>query len=143
MQRKNVMDFWNSLWNIVVVFFMAFIFISALFALISIIGDLFRDKELSGWLKALWLIFLVFVPLITALIYLIARGEGMSQRAEQQYRESQDAAASYVREIANSATAPSPTAEIERAQALLAAGTITQAEFEAIKAKALDWVAAR
>ena len=137
------MDFWNSLWNIVVVFFMAFIFISALFALISIIGDLFRDKELSGWLKALWLIFLVFVPLITALIYLIARGEGMSQRAEQQYRASQDAAASYVREMANSATAPSPTAEIERAQALLAAGTITQAEFEAIKAKALDWVAAR
>lgn len=129
------MSFWDSLWNIIVVFFFAFIFIGAFFALVTIVSDLFRDKKLNGWWKAVWLVFLIFVPLVTSLVYLIARGSGMAERSDQAYRKSQEAAEEYIRNAAGSSTSPSD--EIAKAQALLAAGTITQAEFETLKAHAL------
>ncbi len=125
--------FWGSIGDLIWWFLWAFIFVSYLFALFAIIGDLFRDDKLSGWWKAIWIIFLIFLPLLTALVYLIARGKGMGERSAaqaQQYRAAQD---QYIKQVAGS----SPTEEIAKAKELLDSGTITQAEFDALKAKAL------
>jgi hypothetical protein len=123
----------ETFWNVIVVFFWAFVFIAALVTLITIISDLFRDKALSGWKKAVWLIFLVFVPLLTALIYLIARGDGMADRNAKQVLQSQRAADDYIRSVAGA----SPAEEIAKAKQLLDSGAITAEEFNGIKAKAL------
>lgn len=131
------MNLWETLGNLIWVFFVAFVFIGAFVALVTIVSDLFRDKELNGWWKAVWLIFLVFVPLITSLVYLVARGAGMAKRSDRDARKSQEAAEEYIRSIAGAPAAASPSDEIAKAQALLAAGTITQAEYEVLKAQAL------
>ena len=68
------MDFWENFWSIIWWFVWVFAFTTYLIAVFMIIGDIFRDNSLNGWLKAVWLIFLIFVPFLTALIYLIARG---------------------------------------------------------------------
>lgn len=122
-----------NFWEIVGLFFWSFCFVAYLFALFAIIGDLFRDRELNGWLKAIWIIFLIFVPFLTALIYLIARGNGMAQRSMRESRQMQQATDTYIRQVAGS----SPADEIAKAKTLLDSGTITPAEFAAIKARAL------
>ncbi len=130
------MDFWNNFWNIIWIFFWSFAFVAYLFALFAIIGDLFRDHKLNGWWKALWIIFLVFVPFLTALVYLIARGSGMAERSQREARQVQAATDSYIQQVAGSPS--SPADEIAKAKALLDAGTITQAEFDHIKSRALS-----
>jgi len=128
--------FWGSFWDLIWWFLWAFIFVAYLMALFSIIGDLFRDHQLSGWWKAVWIFFLIFFPIITALVYLIARGGGMAERSARdarQYREAQDA---YIKSVAG--TSASPSEEIAKAKRLLDDGTITPAEYEALKAKALS-----
>jgi len=125
-------DFWSSIWDAIWWFLTIFIFIAYLMALFSIISDLFRDHKLNGWFKAIWFIFLIFFPIITALVYLIARGRGMSERAMAQAKQVQDAQESYIRQVAGG-----PAAEIQAAQQLLNSGAINQAEFDALKAKAL------
>lgn len=125
--------FWGSFWDLIWWFLWAFIFVAYLFALFAIIADLFRDEELSGIGKAVWLIFLLFVPLLTALVYLIVRGDGMTKRGVQQAREQQAATDEYIRSVATS----SPSEEIAKAKALLDAGTITADEYAALKTKAL------
>ncbi len=132
-ERLNVPDFFVNLGSIIWYTLTIIIFISYLFALFAIIGDLFRDRELSGGLKAVWIFFLVFFPFITALVYLIARGGGMASRAEAQVRQSKAATEDYIRSVAGS-----PADEIARAKALLDAGTITTEEYAALKAKALS-----
>jgi hypothetical protein len=127
------MSIWDSFWAIIWWFFWAFVFISYLMVLFNIVADLFRDHALNGWLKALWIIFLVFVPFLTALVYLIARGKGMGERAASSMQAQQHAADSYIRSVAGS----SPSDEIDKAAKLLASGTITEAEFASIKARAL------
>ncbi|UOQ87626.1 SHOCT domain-containing protein [Agromyces endophyticus] len=128
------MNFWNNFWDLIWWFFWAFAFIAYLFALFAIIGDLFRDHKLNGWWKAVWIIFLIFVPFLTALIYLIARGRGMAERSARDAQAAQDAADAYIRQTAGASSASD---EIAKAKALLDAGTITQAEYDALKAKAL------
>ncbi len=123
------MSFWSNLWNIVWLFFWSFAFIAYLFALFSIISDLFRDHKLNGWWKALWILFLIFVPFLTALVYLIARGPGMAERSQRQAKQAQEAADSYIRQVAQS----SPADEIAKAKALLDSGAITQEEYAHIK----------
>jgi hypothetical protein len=126
-----VMDFWSF----VAWFFWIFVFTAYLMVLFSIIGDLFRDDSTNGWVKAVWVIFLLFVPFLTALVYLIARGRGMQQRAvahAQALRSDQDA---YIR--ATAGAAPSPAEEISKAKALLDSGAITQSEFDGLKSSAL------
>ncbi|WP_336627561.1 MULTISPECIES: SHOCT domain-containing protein [unclassified Microbacterium] len=127
------MPFWSTIWDTIWWFLTVFVFIAYLFALFAIIGDLFRDRKLHGVAKAVWLIFLVFVPFLTALVYLIARGSGMAERSSTVQREAQQAADEYIRSVAQA----SPAAEISQARQLLDAGTITQAEFERLKAKAI------
>ncbi|MGN7948299.1 SHOCT domain-containing protein [Microbacterium sp. 22215] len=122
-----------SIWDLVAWFFWAFVFISYLMVVFTIIGDIFRDSSLNGWLKAVWIIFLVFLPFLTSLVYLIARGQGMAQRRGEQIAELQAAQTAYIRETAGS----SPADDITKARSLLDSGVITQAEFETLKAKAL------
>ncbi|HEY9366779.1 MAG TPA: SHOCT domain-containing protein [Agromyces sp.] len=128
------MSFWESFWDLIWWFLWAFAFIAYLFALFAIIGDLFRDQKLNGWWKAVWIIFLIFVPFITALVYLIARGNGMAERSQKEYKQAQAATDAYIRQTAGSA---SPSDEIAKAKGLLDSGSITQQEFELLKAKAL------
>lgn len=132
-ERPNVPEFFANLGNIIWYMLTIIIFVSYLFAILAIIGDLFRDKELSGWWKAVWVFFLVFVPILTALIYLIARGSGMNKRAASQLRQSQAATNEYIRSVAGS-----PADEIARAKDLLDSGTINAEEFAALKGKALS-----
>jgi len=126
--------FWGSFWDLIWWFLWAFVVVAYLFALFAIIGDLFRDHKLSGWWKAVWIFFLIVVPFLTALVYLIARGSGMAKRGAaqaQQYRAAQYEGVTHI-------AGTSPSDEIAKAKALLDAGTITSAEYETIKAKALS-----
>jgi uncharacterized membrane protein len=126
------MSFWDIVWFI----FITWIFVAYLMVLFSIIGDIFRDQEMSGVMKAVWMIALVFLPFLTAIVYLISRGRSMAERSARAaaiHRQQQDA---YIRDVAG-ATPPSPAEQITQARALLDSGTITQPEFEALKTKAL------
>lgn len=126
------MGFLNNFWDFFWMFLTIFVFIVYLFAIFAIIGDLFRDHKQSGWAKALWIIFLILVPFLAALIYLIARGGGMAERQQAAAAAAQKQADDYIRGVAGS----SPADEIAKAKALLDAGTISQAEFDSIKKKA-------
>lgn len=101
--------------------------------LITILIDLFRDHELSGWAKAAWVFFLVFLPVITALVYLIARGSGMRERALREQQQMQRQTDAYIRSVAHN----SPVEELHRLDELRARGAISQDEFEALKARVL------
>ena len=127
------MSFWENFWDIFWWFFIVYAFIAFLWALFVVIGDLFRDDELSGWLKAVWILFLVFVPLLTVLVYVIARGKGMAERSMERARANREATDAYIRSVATA----SPSEEITKATALRDSGTITADEFERIKSKAL------
>ena len=111
-----------------------FFFVIWIWILITILSDLFRDHELSGWWKAVWVLFLVFLPFLTALVYLIARGNGMRERTIKAQAEAKREFDSYVR---STVSAGSTADELEKLAKLKAAGTITEAEFDAQKAKLL------
>lgn len=127
------MSFWENFWSFIWLFFWGFAFVAYLMALFSIIGDIFRDHKLGGFAKAVWLLFLIFAPFITALVYLIARGGGMAERQLAAVKNNQAAAENYIKEVAGHSAAD----EIAKAKALLDAGTISADEFASIKAKAL------
>jgi len=128
------MNIWTSFWDVIWWFLWVFAFVAYLMVLFAIIGDLFRDHKLNGWWKALWIIFLIFVPFLTALIYLIARGRGMAERSQKEAKQYQAATDEYIRQTAGAA---SPADEIAKAKSLLDAGTISQGEYDMLKAKAL------
>lgn len=111
-----------------------FLFFAWFMCLFWVLGDIFRSKDLGGWGKTLWVIFVIVIPWLGLLVYVIARGKGMQERQLDQAREAQAAQASYIQSVAGSTTA---TDQIASAKSLLDAGTITQAEFDALKAKAL------
>lgn len=124
------MNFGEVLWLIII----SFAFFAYLMVMLNILTDLFRDKDTSGWLKAVWVIALIFLPFLTAVIYLVSRGKGMAERQQAavfDVKSSQDA---YIKSVAGGA---SPADQIAQARSLLDSGSITQAEFEALKAKAL------
>ena len=93
------MHYWSSFLDILWWSLTVFVFIAYLMALFSIISDLFRDRQLNGFAKAVWLLFLVFLPFITALVYLIARGKGMGERAQRQAAAAQTATEDYIRSV--------------------------------------------
>ena len=122
-------NFWDVVWLMISTFF----FIAYLLIMFQIVVDLFRDGELGGSWKVLWVIGLIFLPVLTAIIYIIARGDGMAARQQASVQRAKADTQSYIREVAGK----SPAAHIAEAKALLDAGTITQAEFDQLKAKAL------
>jgi type VI protein secretion system component VasK len=124
------MDFSDFFWLLVWSFF----FVAYLMVLFQVIGDLFRDQELSGWAKAAWVVALIVVPFLSLLVYLIARGRGMGRRQEAVIRQAQSDTEQYIKSVAAQA---SPVEQVTSAKALLDEGTISQPEYERLKAKAL------
>jgi Phospholipase_D-nuclease N-terminal/Short C-terminal domain len=122
--------FLEVVWTLIVIFAWVIWF----WLLITVFADLFRRHDIGGGKKAVWIIFVILVPFVGVLIYLIANSHSMAERNEKQMRQTQAQTDAYIQSVAGSG---GPTAEIERAKGLLDSGAISQAEFDAIKAKAL------
>jgi hypothetical protein len=120
--------FMDVLWSMIIFFF----WVIWIWIVVTVLIDIFRRNDISGWGKAAWVIFVVILPWLGVLIYLIAQHDGMRDRRIQEAQAQQQAFDSYVRDAAGGSAD-----EIARAKALLDNGTITQQEFDALKAKAL------
>ncbi|MER5811842.1 SHOCT domain-containing protein [Streptomyces sp. NPDC002033] len=120
--------FWTVMW--------IFLWVLWLILLFRIIVDLFRDHEMNGWLKAVWLLFLLLIPFLGVLVYVIARGKNMGRREIKHAQEQQEALNSYIRETAGT-TGKNTTAELARLSELKAKGDLTEAEFQQAKQKLL------
>jgi hypothetical protein len=107
--------------------------------MIVILTDVFRRHDIGGWAKALWIVFLIVLPFLGVLIYLIAESKGMAERRMQEAQDAQTQFDTYVQKVAadSGGAAGGAAHEIEKAKGLLDSGTITQAEFDSLKAKAL------
>ena len=122
--------FLNILWTMIIFF----AWVAWIWILVTILIDVFRRRDESGWVKALWVIFLIVLPFIGVLVYLIVNHDGMADRSAQVARTQKAEMDDYVRSVAGGGGA---AGEIEKAKRLLDTGAITQAEFDQIKAKAL------
>ena len=114
-----------------------FILISFIFVVIRIISDVFRDRELGGWGKFWWIFFIILLPILGTLIYLFARGGSMAHRDLEDARQRREYDKEYTKTLIGEAGVGGPAGDIERAKALLDSGAINQAEYDALKAKAL------
>ena len=122
--------FWASFWIVIEVFD----FVAYLMVMFNILGDIFRDRSMSGVGKAVWILLLIALPIFSALVYLIVRGKGMDKRRSESAAAAQQALDEYIQRTARAAD---PAKTIADAHDLLAEGAITQSEFDAIKAKVL------
>jgi hypothetical protein len=120
--------FLDVLWTM----FIFFLFIIWIWILITVFADVFRRKDIGGGTKALWIVFVIVLPYLGVLVYLIANHDGMADRNIQQVQKQQEATDAYIKSVAGGTAA-----EIEKAKGLLDSGAITQTEFDSIKAKAL------
>jgi hypothetical protein len=128
------MDFWSFFWLLV----WSFLFVAYLMVLFHIFGDLFRDRELGGFAKVIWVVVLFVFPFLAALVYLMVRGKGMAERQMESTRQQMAAQEDYIRSVTGaSGSTSSPAEQLSQAKALLDSGAITQDEFAAIKSKAL------
>lgn len=112
-----------------------FVLLAYLAILFQVVADLFRDAKMSGWGKAIWILALVFLPVLTALVYVIARGPGMARRRQAALEQAQGARDAYIRQTAG--TGASAVDQIATAKTLLDAGAIDEEEFRLLKSKAL------
>jgi hypothetical protein len=126
-------NFWSFIWIVI----WCFVFFAYLMVLFQILGDIFRDHQLAGIWKGVWILVLIFMPFLGALVYLIARGRGMSERQVAAVRQAQSETNAYIKQVAGSGGGASPAEHIAEAKTLLDKGTITSAEYEQLKAKAL------
>jgi hypothetical protein len=110
-----------------------FLFVVWIWILFTIITDLFRDHEMSGWGKAIWILFLVFIPFLTALVYLIARGSGMRDRTIKAQAEAKKHFDDYVRQQAHT----TPAEELHKLNELKEKGALSEDEFQKAKDKLL------
>ena len=124
--------FLDVFWTIIIFF----CWVVWIWMMIVILTDIFRRQDIGGWHKALWIVFLIVLPFLGVLIYLIAESKGMAERQAKEASDAQSQFDSYVQQVAAEKGGGS-AAEIEKAKALLDSGTITQAEFDSLKAKAL------
>ena len=122
--------FLSVMWTLLVIFAWVIWF----WLLITVFADIFRRHDISGWVKALWIIFVIILPFLGVLIYLIAESKGMAERNQKQAQAAQADFDSYVKNVAAQSD---PTEQIAKGKQLLDSGAITQAEFDALKAKAL------
>ena len=120
--------FLDILWTM----FIFFLFVIWIWILITVFSDIFRRKDIGGGTKALWIIFVIVLPYLGVLVYLIANHDGMADRNIAQMQKQQAATDDYIRTVAGGTAA-----EIEKAKGLLDSGAITQAEYDALKQKAL------
>jgi Phospholipase_D-nuclease N-terminal len=122
--------FLDVMWTLLVFFAWVIWF----YLLITVFGDLFRRHDLSGWAKAAWIVFVIVVPYLGVLVYLIAQHDGMAERNTKQLQQSQAQMDDYVRSVAATSD---PAAQIAKGKQLLDQGAISQAEYDALKQKAL------
>jgi len=113
-----------------------FLFFAWFMCLFWVLGDIFRSKDMGGVAKTLWILFVIFIPWLGLLVYVIARGSGMQERQLEQVKQAQAAQTEYIKSVAGN-PATSVASEIASAKGLLDSGAITQAEFDQLKAKAL------
>ncbi len=124
------MEFGQFLWGLLIIFFMIMYFM----VLFSVILDLFRNREMNGWIKALWIFLLFLIPFLSLLVYIIVYGRGMAERQQAAVLTAQKEQDAYIKQVAGT----SPAEQIAQAQQLLTSGAISQEEFDKIKAKALS-----
>jgi hypothetical protein len=129
--KEPTMSFWDIVWFIVI----SFAFIAYLMVMFTIITDLFRDKTTSGFVKAIWFVALIFLPFVTACIYLITKGSSMAERQTRDREQMVSQQEAYIREVASNTT--SPADQVAQAKAMLDSGAITEAEYARLKDKAL------
>ena len=122
-----------SFGDLLLTVFEIFLFVIWIYILFTIIGDIFRDHEMSGWAKAVWIIFLVFIPYISMLVYLIVRGSGMRERALKAQSEAKHHMDSYIQQQAH----VSPADELHKLNDLKEKGALSSEEFDRAKAKLL------
>ena len=123
----------NAFWTMMIFFLWVLWF----WLLITIFVDLFRRDDMNGWVKALWAFFLIVLPFLGVFIYLIVNGRHMAERRVRDTQMAQAQLDDHIRTVATGGNGSGPASEIEKANRLLSSGTITQAEFDAIKQKAL------
>ena len=121
--------FLDVLWTLIIIFAWVIWF----WLLITVFADIFRRHDIGGGTKALWVIFVIILPFLGVLIYLIAESKGMAERNQKQVQAAQQQTDEYIRNVAGS----DPAEQIAKAKQLLDAGTISSAEFDALKQKAL------
>ena len=124
--------FMDLLWSMIIFF----AWVAWIWILIVILTDVFRRHDIGGWTKALWTIFLVVIPFLGVLVYLVAQHDGMAERQQKDVQAQQAQFDSYVRQAAGTGGG-GPASEIEKAKELLDSGAITQSEFDTLKAKAV------
>ena len=124
------MSFWDILWFII----FSYAFIAYLMMLFAVLGDLFRDHDLSGWAKAVWLLFFLFVPFLSLLVYLMVRGDDMAERSMRRMQTAKSDQDRYIQQVAGQT---SPAEQIAQAKALRDSGDITTVEYQTLKARAL------
>jgi hypothetical protein len=120
--------------SFLVALFEFFLFFAWFMCLFWVLGDIFRSKDMGGGAKTLWVLFVIFIPWLGLLVYIIARGSGMQDRQLEQAKQMQQAQADYIQSVASSGNTAD---QIASAKSLLDSGAITQSEFDQIKAKAL------
>jgi hypothetical protein len=123
----------SNFWDILYLIASTFFFVAYLIVLFHIVFDLFRDADLGGGSKVLWIVGLIFLPVLTALLYILVRGKGMAERQRAALQRAKSDTDAYIREVAGK----SPAEQIADAKTLLDAGTIDKEEFARLKAKAL------
>ncbi|HET9020939.1 MAG TPA: SHOCT domain-containing protein [Ornithinibacter sp.] len=126
------MSFWEFIWFL----FVSFAIVAYLMAMFSIVLDLFRDRSVSGAMKAVWLVALIFFSIITAIVYLVVRGDGMAERNSRDQRAMREAQDDYIRSVAGSSSG-SAVDQIAEAKKLLDSGAITEEEYTTLKARHL------
>ncbi|MBI1378512.1 MAG: SHOCT domain-containing protein [Frankiales bacterium] len=120
---------WSIIW--IALFFLW------IYVLITVFGDIFRSDDLGGWGKALWIVFIIILPWLGVLVYLIARGKGMQERQIAAMAAAEKATRAYIQDVAGS-QGRSPAEEIARLNELKSSGAISEEEFNALKAKAIN-----
>ena len=128
--RSNAM---SNFWDVMLLILSSFVFFAYLIVMFQVVVDLFRDSSMGGGSRVLWIIGLIVLPFLTALLYILVRGRGVTERQRSAVQQSQSDAEAYIRQVAGK----SPAAQIAEAKALLDAGTITQDEYAKLKAKAM------
>ena len=126
-----------SLWDVFVSTFWFMLLVAWIMLLFRVIGDIFRDDELSGGMKAFWTLFIILLPWLGVLVYLIARGGSMAERSIKEAQAADARTRAYIQEAAGSGGGGNVSSELRELAALRDAGTITPQEYEQAKAKVL------
>ena len=134
--RNERLSMFNNNGSFLLALFEFFLFFAWFMCLWWILGDIFRSRDIGGVAKTLWVLFVIIIPWLGILVYLIARGHGMQERQLEQVKAAQQAQNDYVRSVA-AGSSKSAADQIASAKGLLDSGAITQAEFDQLKAKVL------